>query len=69
MEQTAHKWESQLDNRQHKELRLAQLYAKDFAHGTTGHNQLMLIARLADLLNHVEDSGVDIPFVVQSEGK
>jgi hypothetical protein len=32
-------------------LKLARLYAKDFAHGTDGHHRLLLIAKLADLLD------------------
>lgn len=40
-----------LDDRQQKEVKLADLYARDFNHGTTGHNQLLLIARLAELLD------------------
>lgn len=47
-------WTQELDERQRKELELARLYAKDFAHGTTGHNQLMLIAKLAELLDKTE---------------
>ena len=54
------KWDELLDERQRKELALAILYAREFAHGTTGHNQLMLIARLAEMLDRVEGSGVDV---------
>lgn len=48
----AHDWRDTLiDDRQRKEVTFAELYAADFNHGTTGHNQLMLIARLAELLD------------------
>jgi hypothetical protein len=39
------------DERQQKEIAFAELYERDFHHGTTGHNQLLLIARLALLLD------------------
>jgi hypothetical protein len=44
-------WREQLDDRQQKEVAFAELYAKDFKHGTTSHNQFLLIARLALLLD------------------
>lgn len=40
-----------LDERQHKEIAFAEVYTRDFHHGTTGHNALLLIARLALLLD------------------
>lgn len=43
--------ETLIDDRQRKETAFAELYATEFNHGTTGHNQLMLIARLAELLD------------------
>jgi len=55
------KWEELLGARELQEVHLAQIYAREFNHGTTGHNQLMLIAKLADMLNRVETNGVDIP--------
>lgn len=45
-------WRSALlDERQHKEIAFAEVYTRDFHHGTTGHNALLLIARLALLLD------------------
>lgn len=44
-------WRSGLDERQQKEVYLAQVYASSFAHGTNGHNQYMLIAKLAGMLD------------------
>lgn len=35
------------DTRQLKEIALAMLYAERFAHGTVGHNHLLLIDKLA----------------------
>lgn len=44
-------WRNLLDERQRKEIAFAELYVAHFGHGTTGHNQLILIARLAQLLD------------------
>jgi hypothetical protein len=47
-------WIDDLDPRQQQELDFARLYATSYAHGTDGHGRLMLIARLAHLLNQLE---------------
>lgn len=47
-------WQDNLDERQRKEVALARIYAADFAHGTDGHNRLLLIAKLADLLDEAQ---------------
>jgi hypothetical protein len=47
-------WMNELDTRQINEVYLARLYAKTFAHGTDGHSRLMLIAKLAELLDQKE---------------
>lgn len=44
-------WKAYLTDRQLKEVELARVYARDFAHGTTGHNALLIIAMLADMLD------------------
>jgi hypothetical protein len=49
-------WEQYLDDRQLKELRFARLYAAEFAHGTDGHNRLMLIDLLATLLDRADNA-------------
>jgi hypothetical protein len=43
-------WLNQLDERQRKEVALACTYRDHYAHGTDGHNRLLLIAKLFDLL-------------------
>ena len=43
-----------LDERQRKEVALAELYAKEFSHGTDGHHRLLLIAKLTELLDKAE---------------
>ena len=37
----------EFDERELKEIKLSLIYADQFAHGTAGHNRLMLIAKLA----------------------
>lgn len=48
-------WKKQLKltERELKEIDFARVYAKDFAHGTTGHNGLMLLAKMADYLDYL----------------
>jgi hypothetical protein len=42
--------ESFLTSRENEELTFAVLYAYHFHHGTDGHNRLMLLSKLNDLL-------------------
>lgn len=44
------RWTQELDERQKKEINFARTYADLFNHGTNGHNQYLLIAKLASLL-------------------
>jgi hypothetical protein len=53
-------WEELLTAREVNEVHLAHHYAVHFAHGTTGHNQLMLIRKLASMLNACERSAVNV---------
>jgi hypothetical protein len=46
-----HDWTLALDDRQRKELQLARYYAQNLAHGTDGHHRLLLIAKLAEMLD------------------
>lgn len=46
-------WRDQLTERERKELAFAKVYTRQFNHGTAGHNRLLLIAKLADLLDKV----------------
>ncbi len=46
-------WKDAFDERQRKELQLASYYRQNLAHGTTGHNQLMLIDELADFIDTI----------------
>jgi hypothetical protein len=51
-------WETHLNERELKEVNFCREYAKNFAHGTDGHSRLMLIAKMAELL----DKGV-VPYI------
>lgn len=39
-----------LSERDLKEIAFARLYTQDFSHGTDGHNRLLIVARLANIL-------------------
>jgi hypothetical protein len=47
-------WRKLLSAREQKEVAFAEVYAKMFGHGTAGHNRLMLIAKIAELLDQKE---------------
>lgn len=48
-------WLKELDDRQRKEIEFALIYTDGFAHGTDGHNRLLLIAKLARMLDEAEE--------------
>lgn len=47
-------WLGLLDDRQRMEIELSMLYARDFHHGTDGHNAKMLIAKMAQMLDAMQ---------------
>lgn len=47
-------WLSHFDDRQRKQITFSRLYAKDFRHGATGHNDMLIIAKMAELLDGKE---------------
>lgn len=50
-------WRIVLNDREKKQVEFAVMYAKHFSHGATGHNDLLLIAKLATLLDgHFDDT-------------
>lgn len=51
MEDPSQWWMKLLDERQQMEMKLAREYANFYHHGTDGHNRLMLMARLAEILD------------------
>lgn len=44
-------WQDLFDERQRKEIAFSRIYAREFAHGTDGHNGKIIIAKMADLLD------------------
>jgi hypothetical protein len=44
-------WLDTLDADAHSEIAMAQIYAKRFGSGVASHKQLLLIAKLADMLD------------------
>lgn len=50
-----YEWQKLLDQRQKDEVALARFYAQGTKHGTDGHNRLMLIAKMADMLDDAEN--------------
>lgn len=50
-------WRDVLDERQRAAVRFAETYVRDFHHGTVGHNDLVLIARMAQLLDQAGHAG------------
>lgn len=55
-------WIDKFDERQQKEIESCQLYAKDFSHGTDGHNAKLIIAKMASLLDEVSRALLDDNF-------
>lgn len=56
------RWLENFDKRQQSEIQLAVTYARQYGHGTTGHNQLMIIAKFYDLLERYGgDNGKEKP--------
>lgn len=54
-------WWAELDERQRQEVRMALEYEGRFNHGTDGHNRLLLIAKLTQLLDKVSRENIDAP--------
>lgn len=44
-------WLDSFTIRETQEIGFAQVYTDQFTHGTDGHNRLLLIAKLADMLD------------------
>lgn len=47
-------WLTYFDDRQRKQIAFSRLYARDFSHGATGHNDMLIIAKMAELLDGTE---------------
>ena len=57
------RWRDQFSLREQKEIELCMEYERRFAHGTTGHNAMMILAKQARILDEMEAQGVNIPQV------
>src|SRR5690242_6214769 len=51
---------AKLDERQRKEVSFARDYSINFNHGTDGHNRLLLIAKLADMVDILDSTNENI---------
>lgn len=47
-------WRENFTDRQLKEIDLCLIYEKDFSHGTVGHNEKLIIAKMARILNRLQ---------------
>ncbi|MBX3081729.1 MAG: hypothetical protein KF716_08835 [Anaerolineae bacterium] len=59
-------WMKLLDQRQQQEILFAQTYHQNFGHGTDGHHRLLIIAKLSDMLTHLEGQGIDLLLLLQT---
>jgi hypothetical protein len=48
-------WYVFFDERQLKEIKFNKMYAEFFHHGTDGHNLRMIVARMAKVLDEIEN--------------
>lgn len=56
------KWDEVFTERELKEIEFCEMYAKNFQHGTDGHNAKMIIAKLVTILKANEITEVP-PFL------
>jgi hypothetical protein len=47
-------WRSNFDERELKEITLCRHYYQQLGHGTTGHNRMVIIAKMVSILNNAE---------------
>jgi hypothetical protein len=45
--------ETRFDERQFKQIVFSVYYAQNFAHGATGHNDMLIIAKLIDIIREI----------------
>ena len=53
-------WLEQLTEREAKEVDFAQMYANHYSHGTDGHNRLLLISKLAHMIDSLEKDKAEL---------
>lgn len=49
-------WKVQLTDRERKEVEFCQQYAQNFNHGTDGHSRMLVVARLAQIIDGLIDT-------------
>lgn len=59
----------ELNDREQKEVMLAQVYATNFAHGTAGHNSYMTLAKVARQAGYFCDMGLSTPTLHRYTGE
>lgn len=47
-------WMAQFSERENKEIAFCKEYARNYAHGATGHNTMLVLAKMAALLDQAE---------------
>lgn len=47
-------WRDMLDERQQKEVEFSEIYARDYHHGTDGHNSKLIITKMAEILDGLQ---------------
>ena len=53
-------WQSVLDERQRKQVAFSRVYAEQFGHGADGHNNMLIIAAMANLLDTLEGNTIEL---------
>jgi hypothetical protein len=63
MDVTGQKWLEEFDPREQKSIDNARLYATQYSHGDPGHLHLLIIAKLAAILDR-ELLGIKVEYVI-----
>lgn len=56
-------WQQYFDDREIKEINYSILYQNMFNHGTSGHHEKIIIAKMAALLNRYQEVDKESPIV------
>ncbi len=49
-------WRNHFDEHQLKEIDFCEIYIKNFNHGTDGHSTKLIIAKMTELLDKIEEN-------------
>ena len=58
-------WLSNFDEREQSEIEFSQFYFDKFNHGTTGHNDKVIIAKMAKLLDAIQGDFGNLYYEIQ----